>query len=86
LNHQTCVFVGKEIWPWNLAENNTTIMVTGTVCLGVLYILKKRTPKEQTKSYCLLPSISDKIFRRIFVKFCLVYQSFITNWYTRDLL
>ena len=37
LSHQTFVFVNSEMWPRNLAEN-VTLMVTGTVSLGVLYV------------------------------------------------
>jgi hypothetical protein len=68
LGPQTCVFVGSEMWPRNLAVN-VTIMVTCTVCFGVLYVLKK-TLREQTRSYCLLPSVSAQTFRWIFMKFC----------------
>lgn len=55
LSHHTCVFVASERWPRNLAENITTV-VTGTIRLGVLYVLKKkRTPRQQTSCAACYP-------------------------------
>jgi len=50
---QTCVFVGSEMWPRSLAEN-VTVMVTGTVCMGILYVLNKRQESRPGPTACCI--------------------------------